>query len=124
MATTIGLFRRAHELHRFEPGAVIFREGEPGDILYSVVEGQIEIRRGELLLAVVGPDELLGELALIDHGLRSASAVARTSCVLAPLDEQRFLFMVQHTPYFALNVMRMLAERLRSARARGAENTD
>lgn len=118
MATTINLFRHAQSTRQYNAGAVIFSEGETGQLLYGVVEGQVEIIQGGQLVAVVGPGEILGELALIDDGPRSASAVARTSCVLAPVDEQRFLYMVQHTPFFALNVMRTLAERLRAERTR------
>jgi len=52
-------------------------------------------------------------LALIDHGQRSASAIAKTDCKIVPLDEKRFLYMVQETPNFALQVMQIMAERLR-----------
>ena len=51
--------------------------------------------------------------AFIDHRPRSASAVARTPCLLVPIDEKQFQFMVQQTPFFALQVMRVLTERLR-----------
>ena len=57
--------------------------------------------------------DLRGELALIDRRPRSATAVAVTACVLAPIDEKQFQFMVQQTPFFALQVMRVLTERLR-----------
>jgi len=56
---------------------------------------------------------VIGELAPIDHGPRSATAVAVTPYTLAPIDEKQFQFMVQQTPFFALQVMRVLAERLR-----------
>jgi CRP/FNR family transcriptional regulator, cyclic AMP receptor protein len=117
MTTVINLFRSAGDIRQFEAGAVIFREGEPGDLFYCLVEGEVEVRQGEKLLALLGPGELLGELALIDDGPRSASALAHTACALAPVDEQQFLFMVQHTPYFALDVMRVLVERLRQERS-------
>jgi CRP/FNR family transcriptional regulator, cyclic AMP receptor protein len=114
MTTTINLFRQARSVKRFAAGEVIFSEGQPGDVMYIVLEGQVAIEQGQRLLALVGPDEVLGELALIDHGPHSASAVARSACILAPITEQHFLFMVQQTPLFALQVMRVLAERLRA----------
>lgn len=118
MTTTINLFRFAHDVRRYASGEVIFRAGDPGDLLYSVVEGEVAIVYDDELLEVLGPGAILGELALIDDGPRSATAIARSACVLAPVDEQRFMYMVQHTPFFALTVMRVLAERLRRERAR------
>ncbi|MEZ4622222.1 MAG: hypothetical protein R2867_42875 [Caldilineaceae bacterium] len=50
---------------------------------------------------------------MVDHSPRSATAVAKTACLLAPIGEKRFLFLVQETPYFALHVMSVMAERLR-----------
>ena len=55
-----------------------------------------------------------GEMALIDHSPRSATAVARTDVTLVPVGEKQFLFLVSRTPHFALNVMRTLAQRLRT----------
>jgi CRP-like cAMP-binding protein len=52
-------------------------------------------------------------MSLIDDSPRSADAVAKTACVLAPVDERRFLFLVHETPMFALHVMSVMAERLR-----------
>jgi CRP/FNR family transcriptional regulator, cyclic AMP receptor protein len=97
----------------FPPGATIFAEGSPGDVLYVVLEGEVELRVHGEMLEVVGPGEILGEMALIDSKPRSATAVARTECRMAVVDERRFLFMVSETPFFALHVMRVLAERLR-----------
>jgi CRP/FNR family cyclic AMP-dependent transcriptional regulator len=55
----------------------------------------------------------LGEMALIDSKARSATAVAISDCRLAPVNEKRFLFMVQETPFFALHVMRSLTDKIR-----------
>jgi len=52
-------------------------------------------------------------MALIDDSPRSATVVALTDCSVAPLTEKQFLFLVRHTPFFALRVMRVLAMRLR-----------
>ena len=53
-------------------------------------------------------------MALIDASPRSATVVAETDVVVAPITEKQYLFLVRHTPYFALKVMRVLAERLRA----------
>lgn len=109
----IELFRHAGNTRRYAPGEVIFAAGDPGDCMYAVVEGEVEIRIGERTVERSGPGDVIGELALIDRSPRSATAVAATECTLAPVDEKRFQFMVQETPFFALQVMRILAERLR-----------
>jgi CRP-like cAMP-binding protein len=66
----------------------------------------------------VGEGGIIGEMGLIDRGPRSATAIAKTDCKLVPLNEQRFTFMVQETPNFALQVMRIMADRLRRMDAR------
>lgn len=81
--------------------------------MYVVKEGTLDILIGGRIVETAGPGEVVGELALIDHRARSAAVVARTDSQLVPVDEKRFLFLVQQTPYFAIQVMRVLADRLR-----------
>jgi CRP-like cAMP-binding protein len=61
----------------------------------------------------MGPGEPFGEMALIDQTPRTATAIAKTPCKLAVIPEKRFLFMVQTTPHFALQIMKVMADRLR-----------
>jgi CRP/FNR family transcriptional regulator, cyclic AMP receptor protein len=91
----------------------IFREGEQGDEFFVVVRGQVEIKSGNRWFETVGQNGIFGEMALIDDGPCSATVVALTDVTVAPIQEQQFLFMVKHTPFFALTVMRVLANRLR-----------
>ena len=65
------------------------------------------------LKKTVEPGGVLGELALVDKGPRSATAVAKTDCKIAPVDERRFTFLVQEHPYFAKHIMSVMANRLR-----------
>jgi CRP-like cAMP-binding protein len=94
-------------------GKVIFAQGDPGDVMYVVVEGQAQVMVDGKLLETVRTGGILGEMALIDAGPRSASAIAKTQCVLVPIDEKRFSDLVKRRPEFALHVMRVLAHRLR-----------
>ena len=96
-------------------GEVIFTEGDPAQELYVIQRGQVEIRKDGRLLDTLTEKTIFGEMALIDHAPRAATAVAATDVVLVPVGEKQFLFLVRETPYFALNVMRVLARRLRSA---------
>jgi CRP-like cAMP-binding protein len=111
--TRIELFSRADDWVGFAVGKTVFREGEPGEFMYVVVEGEVEIAAAGRVLEVAGPGSIIGELALIDHAPRSATAIARTAARLVPVDAKRFQFMVQQTPFFALQVMSIMAERLR-----------
>jgi CRP/FNR family transcriptional regulator, cyclic AMP receptor protein len=95
-------------------GAAIFREGDRGDEFFVVVRGEVEIRSGNRLLERLGKNSIFGEMALIDDSPRSASVVAVTDVTVAPIKERQFLFLVKHTPFFALRVMRVLAARLRA----------
>jgi len=114
MATpTTDLFRNAKDFESFSAGQTIFQEGQPGEVMYAVIEGQVDILVHGKVIYVVGPGELLGEIALIDTKPRSATALAKTDCRLVPISEKRFTFLVQQTPHFALYVMRVMADRLR-----------
>ena len=66
----------------------------------------------------LGPGEMFGEMALIDGSPRSAEARTKGACELQPIDERAFLSLVRETPYFALDVMRTLALRLRAMNER------
>ena len=111
------LFARSDNTQEFQANSTIFAEGTPGDIMYVVLDGEVELRvRGEAL-EVAGPGDIVGEMALIDARPRSATARAISDCRLASVDERRFLYMVHETPFFALHVMRVLADRLRRMNA-------
>jgi CRP-like cAMP-binding protein len=99
----------------YKAGDVIFQEGDPAEELFIVKSGKVEIRLGNRLLDTLGDMSIFGEMALIDHGPRSATAVAATDSMLVPVSEKQFLLMVSRTPYFALNVMRVLVKRLRTS---------
>jgi CRP/FNR family cyclic AMP-dependent transcriptional regulator len=97
----------------FAAGQVIFTAGDPGDVMYAVKEGEVEVLVRDRVVETIGPGGILGEMALIDHSPRSASARAKTDCQLVPIDEARFKFMIQQTPFFAIEVMRVMTRRLR-----------
>jgi CRP/FNR family cyclic AMP-dependent transcriptional regulator len=98
----------------FKAGETIFRQGDPAEELYIVKSGKVEIRLGNRLLDTLPELSIFGEMALIDHRPRSATAVAATDATVVPVSEKQFLFLVSRTPHFALNVMRVLAQRLRT----------
>lgn len=98
----------------FKVGDIIFEQGDPAAELFIIQSGTVEIRLGNRLLETLSERSIFGEMALIDGGPRSATAVAATDATVVPVGEKQFLFLVSRTPYFALNVMRVLAQRLRT----------
>jgi len=111
------LFRQETDALQLAPGDSLFREGEKGEKMYVLLEGEMEILLGDLVLETVGKGALIGEMALIDDNPRTAGVVAKTPCRLAEIDRRRFHFLVQQTPHFATHVMRTLADRLRHMNA-------
>ena len=97
----------------YQKGEVIFERGAVADRMYVVAEGEVEIAIGDTILDVVGPEGIFGEMALISQEPRSATARARSDCRIVEIPEKRFLFLTQQTPFFALEVMRVMARRLR-----------
>lgn len=115
--TTINLFRHARNFETVEAGTTIFNQGDDSNnMMYAITEGEVDIFVGDELEETIGPGTTLGELGLIDGGPRTATAVAKTDCRLVPINENHFNFLVQNTPNFALQMMRLMVQRLRLAR--------
>jgi CRP-like cAMP-binding protein len=102
----------------YEAGETIFRAHEMGAEMYIVLEGEVELAIGSTVVETLEPGEPFGEMALIDQAPRTASATAKTRCTVTVIPEKRFLFMVQTTPHFALQIMKVMADRLRKTNAR------
>lgn len=98
----------------YSEGETIFREGEPGDVMYAVVDGEVDIYVHDKPVSLVKQGEVLGEMALIDRKPRSATAIARTDCKLVVINEQRFNFLLKQTPMFVTQIMRVMADRIRN----------
>jgi CRP/FNR family cyclic AMP-dependent transcriptional regulator len=116
--TMLNIFRNARDLVTFAPGEVVFKEGDPGDVMYAVVDGRVDIVRDGATIETVGAGGIFGELALVDDSARGATAVAASEAKLARVDKAHFTFLVQEHPTFALQVMAVMAERLRRANER------
>jgi CRP/FNR family cyclic AMP-dependent transcriptional regulator len=111
---TIEIFRNETDTIAIPTGQIIFSEGDTGGLaMYVVVEGEVDLLVKGKLVEHLGPGGVLGEMALLDNVPRSASAVAKTACRLVEINEKRFKFLVQQTPNFALQMMRVIADRLR-----------
>jgi len=103
----------------FAAGREIFKEGDPGDGVYLVRDGLVEIsvlggQTGRYIFSEAGPGELLGEMAVIEDQPRSANAVARKETMLYFLPRAEILPLVEQCPPLALALLRDISHRLRA----------
>ena len=96
-----------------KPGTVIIREGNTGGEFFIVIEGTIEVKRKGRRLARLGPGDYLGEIALIDHGPRTATAMVETDARLLVLASREFHSMLASDPRIENKILRTLAARVR-----------
>src|SRR5262245_22632198 len=109
------MFRSSHDAEVVPAGHVLFQEGESGNIMFAVADGQVELTHGGAVIEKIGPGGIIGEMALVDEAPRSATATAATETRVVRVDRQHFIYLVQEHPTFALQVMSVMAERLRKA---------
>jgi CRP-like cAMP-binding protein len=107
------LTRRNVPVRRFDAGERIFLEDDPGDCLFVVRSGKVDVITFGSVLESVGPGGMFGEMALIDGGPRSAAALAAEATEVAVVDGQTFHALLREEPAFALALMRLLAGRIR-----------
>jgi len=102
----------------FNPGETVFAIGSSGDQMMALLSGTIRIsvpssKGRELLLAMIQPGEVFGELAILDGKARSADAIAETACIVAILDRRDILSFFEQNPCAWPNLVRVLCQRLR-----------
>jgi CRP-like cAMP-binding protein len=95
-------------------GAVLFNAGEQGHQMFVVQSGEVELTIEGEVVERLGPGGIFGEMALVDpQHVRAGTAVAVTDVMLVAIDERRFLYLCERSPFFPLEVMRAMAARLR-----------
>ncbi len=97
-----------------QAGQALFREGDEGNQMYVLETGTAEVIVQNRIVETLAHGSIVGEIGLVSPGPHSASVIAKTDCEFVAIDEKRFQFLVQQTPYFAIQVMRLMAERLRA----------
>jgi CRP-like cAMP-binding protein len=98
-----------------EPGALIFRSGESGDCMFGLLEGSVELTwNGEQGHERIKAGDVFGAGALVtsDHR-RYGNATAVTACRLLVMNREKFLFAVQESPMFAIELLGSIDQRLR-----------
>jgi CRP-like cAMP-binding protein len=107
------VFAGAQDRRVLSAGEVLFRAGDHGEHMYGVIEGELALYKGDRPIRTVGAGAVLGEMAVVDRSPRSLTAVANCPTTVAAMDRDTFLYLVSHTPTLALQVMSVLARRIR-----------
>lgn len=104
----------------YAPNAVIFQEGDRGEELFIIIEGEVEIRKSTYTsssktLICLNEGDIFGEMAIIEKKARSATAIATKPTKLLIMNDALFERMIEKNPDFAKKMIRILAGRVRRA---------
>lgn len=102
------------EEEEYESGTLVFKEGELGDCMYIIHEGEVKIHKENVTLAILSEKEVFGELALLDPEVRSASATTVTNCILFRIDQEPLYEVIDNRPEVARGFIKILCKRLRA----------
>jgi CRP-like cAMP-binding protein len=102
------LFASDPSARAVRPGEIIYREGEPSEEMFVALEGEFETSFHGRTIGTFSAGDIFGELAILGSHVRRASVVAKTDCLVVPVDRDRFRYLVQYAPSFALIVLRSL----------------
>jgi CRP/FNR family cyclic AMP-dependent transcriptional regulator len=101
-----------------EPGKEFVTQGEVGREAFIIVEGQAEVTRGGQTIATLGPGDCVGELALLDHGPRTATVTASTPVTVLVLGAREFAGLLDEVPTLNHKMLAALASRVRELDSR------
>lgn len=100
----------------FQPGQELFRQGDPGDAAYLIISGQADVvaetPAGEVPVATLGQNAVVGEIAILCDVPRTATVRAGTRLETLKIEKEHFLRLLREFPNIAVEVMRELADRL------------
>ena len=112
-AHTVEIFQRQPELRTLKAGNIVYHQGDVADYMYGIIEGEVEMVRDGKVYETLKTGEVFGVGGILGVGPRQSDAIAKTDCKLAYLEQKHFLFAVQETPLFAIEVMKNYSNRLR-----------
>ena len=93
-------------------GTLLTKEGRVGNEFIIVLEGEIEVRRGDEVVATRGPGSYVGEIALIDNRPRTATVIAKTPVVIEVIGRREFRTLLADAPELQAEIMNTMAQRL------------
>jgi CRP-like cAMP-binding protein len=103
---------------RYSSGATILKKGDPGNLMYVVLEGAVAVSIDDAALSRIEAGGLFGEMALLDQSPRMASVIAETDCELLAINRAVFLNLMKADPSFGTALLSAVAERVRSIAGR------
>lgn len=111
---TVEIFQKSSSPLTYVAGQTIFEEGETGSVMYGIIEGEVDLIVDGKVVETITTGDVFGEGALVqpEHD-RASTAIAKTDCITACLDRERFLFVIENTPMFAIDVLRSYSNRAR-----------
>jgi len=102
----------------FDPGKRLMRQGDPSDAAYLIIEGHAEViaetPAGPVILAIVGANEIVGEMGILCNAPRNATVCAKDRLIALRISKELFMRMVREFPTIAVSIMQELAHRLES----------
>lgn len=109
----LSMFAGSAETRKYPAGHTFFFAGDPGDLMYVVLGGDVEIVINDKIVETVRSGGIFGEMALVDRRERSATARAKTETEVAAIDQEQFISLLATHPFFSIEVMHVMTERLR-----------
>jgi CRP-like cAMP-binding protein len=111
----------------YQPGQVIFDSGDPGDAAYVIIEGNVEVTvvtpTGPLVLNTLGPNDIVGEIAIFADVPRTATVTTTTPVEALRIAKEQFMGVIRQNPDAALELIRILASRLARTTAQLTQST-
>jgi CRP/FNR family cyclic AMP-dependent transcriptional regulator len=95
-------------------GQAVFRMGEPGETMYVILSGRVDMMNADLVIESLGPQQAFGMMSLIDTLPRTATAQVTEDAQLAVIDRRKYQFMLHELPSFAVFLIQTLANRVRN----------
>ena len=108
----------------FSTGQRIIEESTMGDTMYLIVEGEVDVHRGDDSLALLKSQDYFGEMTILDGEPRSASVTARADCLLLRINQADFQTILRRHTNVALSIIRTLTRRLRETDAGASQQQD
>lgn len=96
-------------------GSILAKEGKPGFECFVIADGKAKVTLRGRKLAILGPGDIVGEMALLDSGPRAATVVAEDDMKVYVLDPREFATMLDETPWVGRKILKAMAQRLRNA---------
>ena len=108
------LFKDDPNYFEVKSGKALYREDDPADVMYVLVEGMADLSKDGFLFEELSPGKIVGEMSVIDGSPHFGTVTAKTDCKFVLVDKKHFNFLVDETPGFAVEVMRVLVQRLKN----------